>query len=514
MKKTLLVLMFLFCAASFAFAGGASEKGSAAAAPSEGGYKDTIIFAQGADVTSFDPHLGKETPAVAVTNHIYDTLVDVDQKSNEVVPQIAESWEQVSDTEYRFHIRKGLKFHNGEDLKADDVKFSLDRAIASAAVSYIVDFIKEVKVEDEYTVLVTTKAPYAPTLRNLAVPFAAIVPKDYVSANPDILKSKPVGSGPYKFVSWSQNDNVKLEAFDAYYAGAPKTKYLEMKVIPEAAQRTIALETGEVDLAYDILTSDLKRVRENKNLTLFEAPSLTCFYISMNMKKKPFDNQKVRQAINYAIDRQLLVDTVNSGTGSPADAIIAPAVFGYYASGVYEYNPAKAKQLLAEAGYPNGFECSLWVNNNQSRVEMCQAIQEMLREVGITCKVEVMEFGTFISRSTAGEHDMAYFGWVTSTKDADYTYYSLEHSSQQGAAGNRSFIADPRVDALVEKARTNADTQVRLDAYKELSILLKDIANNAPIIYTAISAGASNKIEGFALDPIGYHKLEGVMVRK
>jgi ABC-type transport system substrate-binding protein len=411
MKKALTCLLFLLIACSFVFANGASEASAAS-----GGYKDTITFAQGADVTSFDPHIGKETPAVAVTNHIYDTLVDIDSVSGEVVPQIAERWEQISDVSYRFFIRKGLKFHNGEDLTADDVKFSLDRAIASAAVSYIVDFIKDVKIEDDYTVVVTTKAPYAPALRNLAVPFAAIVPKDYVEANPDILKTKPVGSGPYKFVSWAQSDSCKLEAFDDYYAGAP------------------------------------------------------------------------------------------------ADAIIAPAVFGYYSPGQYGYNPEKAKKLLAEAGYPNGFSCSLWVNNNQTRVEMCQAIQEMLREVGITCKIEVMEFGAFISRSTSGEHDMAYFGWVTSTKDADYTYYSLEHSSQQGAAGNRTFIADPEVDRLIELARTNTDTDTRREAYKDLAILLKDIANNAPIIYTAITAGSSNKVENFALDPIGYHKLEGVTV--
>ncbi|MGE4583641.1 MAG: ABC transporter substrate-binding protein [Sphaerochaeta sp.] len=509
MKKTLTLLLALLCSAAL-FAGGAQE-----GVPQAGsGYKDTITVGQGADVTSFDPHIGKETPAVAVTNHIFDTLVDTDPVTGEVVPQIAEKWEVLSPVSYRFHIRKGLKFHNGEDLTADDVKFSLDRAIASASVSYIVDFIKEVKIEDDYTVLVTTKAPYGPTLRNLAVPFAAIVPKDYVTANPDALKTKPVGSGPYKFVSWAQNDSVQLEAYDDYYAGAPETKKLVFKVIPEASQRTIALETGELDIAYDILVSDLKRVKENKNLSLFEAPSLTCFYISFNMRKAPFDNQKVRQAINMAIDRQLLVDTVNSGTGAPADEIIAPAVFGYYSTGVWEYNPQKAKALLAEAGYPNGFECSLWVNNNQSRVEMCQAIQEMLREIGIKVKVEVMEFGTFISRSTAGEHDMGYFGWVTSTKDADYTYYSLEHSSQQGAPGNRSFIADAEVDRLVELGRTSADTAVRLDAYKNLALRLKELANNAPIIYTAITAGANKKVEGFVLDPIGYHRLETVKVSK
>lgn len=509
MKKLFTILLIVMVAASV-FANGKAET----AAATTGGYKDTITVGIGADVTSFDPHIGKETPAVAVTNHIFDTLVDVNQKTGEVVPQIAESWEILSDVQYRFHIRKGIKFHNGEDLTASDVKFSLDRAINSAAVSYVVNFIKDVKIEDEYTVLVTLKAPYAPALRNLAVPFAAIVPEDYVKANPDALKTAPVGSGPYKFVSWDQSNNSKLEAYDGYYAGAPLTKNLVFKVIPEAAQRTIALETGELDIAYDLSTNDLKRVADNKKLALYEAPSLTCWYLSFNMKNTPFNNKLVRQALNYAIDRQLLVDTVFSKAGEPADAIIAPAVFGYVSPGTIEYNPEKAKKLLAEAGYPNGFKCNIWVNDNQQRIEACQAIQAMYKEIGVEATLDVQEFGTFINNTTNAKHDIAFFGWVTSTKDADYTYYSLEHSSQQGAAGNRSFVNDPKVDELVDIARTNADDATRLKAYGELAAYLKDLANNAPILYSSICAGANAKVEGFNLDPIGYHQLQTVKIAK
>ena len=509
MKRALAILLALVAMISAVFAMGGKESGSV----NESGYKDTIKIAIGADVTSFDPHIGKETPAVAVTNHIYDTLVRVDPVTDEVVPQIAESWEIVSATEYRFHIRQGIKFHNGEDLTADDVKYSLDRAIASAAVSYIVDFIDEVIIEDDYTVLVTLDAPYAPALRNLAVPFAAIVPMDYTSANEDILRTAPVGSGPYKFESWSQNDSTKLVANEEYYDGAPATKYLEFRVVPEAAQRTIALETGEVDLAYDPLTADKQRIRENDDLVLISAPSLTCYYVSMNMNKAPFDNKLVRQAVSHAIDRQLIVDTLYMGDGQAADDLIAPAVFGYFGCGVDEYDPELSKQLLAEAGYPNGFSCTLWVNNNQERVEVCQVIQAMLAEIGIECKLEVMEFGTFISRTTSGEHDMAYFGWVTSTKDGDYTYYSLEHSSQQGAAGNRTFVNDPEVDRLVEMGRTSTDENVRRQAYQDLSIYLKDLANNANLIYTDISAGAGKNVENFVLDPIGYHELQNVSIK-
>ncbi len=475
-------------------------------------YKDTVIWGQGADVTSMDPHQGKETPSVEVTCNIFDTLTTINSATNEIEPQIAESWEQKDDKTYVFKIRQGIKFHDGSDLTAEDVKFSLERAIASAAVSYVVDFIDTVEVNDDYTVTITIKEPYAPILRNLAVPFAAIVPKAVVEKDEEGFKTNPVGSGPYKFVEWKQGDSVKLEAFDDYYAGAPKTKYLEMKVIPEAAQRTIALETGEIDLAYDIIANDLDKVKDNPDLQLFEAPSLSCYYITMNMNKKPFDDERVREAINLAIDRQLLVDTIINGAGEPADAIIAPDVFGYSSPGAYEYDPEKAKELLAEAGYADGFSTSIWVNDNQERKEACEAIQAMLAEIGIDCQIEVMEFGSFIEKTSSGEHDMAYFGWTTSTMDADYTYYSLEHSSQQGAAGNRSFLDDPEVDKLIEEGRGSTDEDKRKEIYADLAVKLKDINNNAPIYYNNVVVGASNKVDGFVIDPIGYHKLDTVVV--
>lgn len=477
-------------------------------------YKDTLIWAQGADVTSLDPHQGKETPAVEVTDQIFDTLTNVNLETGEVEPSIAESWEQTSDTSYTFHIRQGIKFHDGSELKAEDVKFSLERAINSAAVSYIVDFIDNVEVVDEYTVNVNLKEPYAPALRNLSVPFSAIVPKAVVEADEEGFKMHPIGSGPYEFVDRKQGDSVTLKAFADYWEGEAPTANLVMKVIPEAAQRTIALENGEIDLAYDILPNDIKKVEENAGLKLYDAPSLSCWYLSMNMNQEHFKNQKVRDAINYAIDRQLIIDTIASGSGEAADGMLAPLVFGYHDNEDYEYNPELAKELLAEAGYPNGFSTSIWVNDSQTRVEVCSAIQAMLQDIGIECSLEVLEFGSFISKTSAGEHEMAYFGWTTSTVDADYTYYSLEHSSQQGAAGNRSFINDPEVDRLVEAGRTTSDEGERAKIYEELAVKLREINNNAPIYYSNTTAGSSVKVEGFNMDPNGYHKLHTVKVAK
>lgn len=515
MKKNFNRAMSLVLAAAMALslaACGGNQENNGSGGGTAGGYKNTLTWAQGADVTSLDPHQGKETPAVQVNTQIFDTLVTVDPETNEVVPQIAESWEQTDDQTYVFKIREGIKFHDGSDLTAEDVKFSLDRVRNSAAVSYIVNFIEEVTVDDDHTVTVKTTAPYAPTLRNLAIPFAAIVPKAVVEADENAFIQNPVGSGPYKFVEWNHGDHVTLKAFDDYYAGKPETENLIMKVIPETSQRTIALETGEVDLAYDLAVNDIPKVNSDDKLTVYEIPSLTCWYVSMNMNKKPFDNPKVREAMSMAIDRQTIIDTINAGSGQTADAIIAPAVFGYYSTGVKEYNPTKAKELLAEAGYPNGFSTTLWVNDNQSRIEMCQAMQAMLLEVGVQCNLEVLEFGSFISRTTAGDHDLAYFGWTTSSGDADYSYYSLEHSTQQGAAGNRSFLADPDVDKLIEEARSNTNEEERKELYKELAIKLDEINNNIPVYYSSINVGANKKVEGFVMDANGYHSLEKVKV--
>ena len=477
-----------------------------------GSYKDTLTWCQGSDVTSLDPHQGKETPAVQVTCQIFDTLVVVNPETGELEPQIAESWEQTDDVTYVFKIREGVKFHDGSEVTAADVKFSLERAINSAAVSYIVDFIESVSDNGDGTVTIKTKYPYGPALRNLAIPFAAIVPKALVEADEANFILNPVGSGPYQFVEWKQGDHITMKAFDDYYAGKAATENLIMRVVPENAQRSIALETGEVDLAYGLSVNDIPKVEDNPDLVANVISSLSCTYISFNLNKAPFDNPLVREALSIAIDRQAIVDTINSGVGEPADAIIAPGVFGYYSTGVPEYNPERAKELLAEAGYPNGFSTTLWVNENQGRIEICQAIMAMLMDIGVECKLESMEFGSYISRTSAGEHELACFGWTTSSGDAAYTYYSLEHSSQQGAPGNRSFISDPEVDQLIEDARSSSDEATRKELYQKLAIKLAEYNNNMPILYTAVNVGASKNVEGFVMDVNEYHHLENVRV--
>ena len=195
---------------------------------------------------------------------------------------------------------------------------------------------------------------------------------------------------------------------------------------------------------YDVQANDVQKIKENSNLVYFEADPLTCFYLSFNTKKAPLDNKLVRQAIRHAIDSQTIIDTILYGNGIPAGDMIAPKVFGYAGDAPYPYDPELAKKLLADAGFASGLNIKLSVNDAQIRVEVSQAIAAMLQEVGINCEVEVTEFGKFIDSTSNGEHDMAYMGWITSTLDADYTYFSLIHSTQVGRAGNRAFFNNPQ----------------------------------------------------------------------
>ena len=487
-----------------------TEKEDAPAAEKE--YKDTLVWAQGADVTSLDPHTGKETPAVEVHDQIFDTLVDVED--GEVVPEIAESWEQIDDVTWKFNIRKDVKFHDGSQLTAEDVKFSLDRAIASAHVSYIIDFVESVTVDDEYTVTVKTYEPFGPILRHLAIPYAAIVPKAIVEADEATWILNPVGSGPYTFVEWNQGQNIKLKAFADYMDGVALTENLEMRVVPETAQRAMALETGEIDVAYDLAVNDIPKIEANDSTSVLKIPSLSCYYLSVNLQKAPFDNALVREAISIAIDRQALVDTINAGSGSAADCLLAPNVFGYVSTGVKEYNVEKAKELMAEAGYADGFSTTLVVNDNQSRIEMCQAIQAMLLEIGITVEISVMEFGSFIQHTSNGEHEMAYFGWTTSSGDADYTYGSVIHSKGWGSQGNRTFLADDEIDAWVMEARALTDEAARMELYTKIAEKLDTINCNFPILYTELNVGINNNVEGWVMDVNGFHEIHEVRVAK
>lgn len=495
--------------------GNATNSGTATNAPAKTAeIKDTLIWAQGADVTSFDPNQGKETLAIQVHGNIYDTLLTVNDKM-EVQPMLAEKYERTSDLEYVFNLRKGVKFHDGSDFTAADVKFSLDRAIANPSCAYIIDFVQEVIIVDDYTVKLVTKAPYAPTFLNLAHPAIGMMSKAYLEKDPEILKTKPMGTGPYKFVEWKQQSYVKLERFDDYWAGPAKTKYIEMRVIPENAQRTIALELGEVDVAYDILPNDISKIKANDKLQMFEKPALTAFFMTMNMSRPILENPKVREAIRLALDPKPMVEQIYYGAGSVANSIIPPGAFGHNDKlPEIETNIEKAKKALADAGYANGVKLTLIVNDNQIRVECCQVIQAQLKQIGIDVDLQVLEFGAFIDKFNSQDCDLAYSGWTTSTADCDYTYFAQFHSSKFGSQGNRTWKEIPGANALLEAGRASADPAKRMESYTALEKLLTENFVHRPLFYTTVNAGASKNVQDFIVIPNAYHKFWQVSVLK
>ena len=478
-------------------------------------YKDTLTWAQAADVTSLDPHVGKESCAVTVNTQIFSTLMRV-TGDGDPQPSLAESYQQLDDTSWEFTIRQGVKFHDGTEMTLEDVKYSLDRAVASSYVNYVVSFIESVEITGDNTIVIHTVEPYVPILNNLSIPFTAIVPKAYIEEHGDeYFAQHPIGTGPYKMVEWNPGESIKLEAFDEYFGGTPKTKNLVMKVIPEAAQRVIAMETGEADIAYSITANDVSKIEENPDLVAVTRPSRTCYNFYFNLKNGPTADPNVRKAISYAIDRDLIIEAVLAGRATPATSIISPTVVGYV-EGLpeYEYDLEKAKELMAQSDYPDGCNLTMVVNDNQERIEICQVVQDMLKELNITVEIKSYEQATYIQALNNGEHNLGFSAWITSTGDADYTYYPLFYSTSPSRAGNRAFFADSRADPLILAGRGETDPEKRIEIYRELEGVIYDVCSNLYICHPLDVVALNSKVEGFVANNDGYHQLENVMVRE
>lgn len=489
--------------------GGGSGEGTGEAS---GDIADSFTVAQGAEPVSLNPYGQNDQSSSRVRVQIFDNLL-IQDKDMEFQPGLAESWEQIDDLTVEFKLREGVKFHNGEDFKASDVKYSIQQAIASPNTSAIVSMIDgdNIEVVDDTTVRISTFEPFGPLLAHLAHPAAAIVSEESFSAAGDDVEILPNGTGPYKLKDWARGDAVTLERFDDYWGEPAKTKEIVFRPISENTNRTIELETNAVQISYDIAPNDIGRVEDNSDLQLFREPNFSTTYVGFNVQKAPLDNVLVRQAINHAVNMDEVVGAVYHGAGNKAVGPLGPNVtFANQDLEGYEYDPEKAKALLEEAGYPDGFDITIWTNENQQRMDIAEVLQNQLKEVGINASAEVMEWGTYLTNTAAGEHDMFILGWTTVTGDADYGLYALFHSSQFGDAGNRTFYKNEDVDRLLDEARTSVDPAEREAKYKEVQEI---ITADAPWIFTWTGedlTGAVNGIEGFQLHPAGHYRLKDV----
>ena len=472
----------------------------------------TITVALGADPVTFDLHNTNDQPTSQISRQIYDTLI-VQGEDLELEPGLAVSWEPVDETTWQLNLRDGVTWHNGDPFTAADVVWTLERFINLPAQSaFLLDAVESVTAVDDHTIHLALEFPFAPILNHLAHSSLGIMHQASVEgAGDDYGTTVVVGTGPFVFDSWQTADRVVLQRNDDWWGGDVLPETVVFRPIPDGNVRGIEVETGGVDIGYTLPPSAARNVEGSSNAHIESVRTLSTAYIGFNAEKAPFDDARVRQAINHAIDVDLIVETIYTGQAERAVSPISSDVFGANPDlEPYTYDPERARELLAEAGYADGFSTTIWTNDNPQRVEIAQIAQAELANVGIDVQVEVVEWGTYLDETAAGLHDMFILGWVTVTGDADYGLYALFHSSQHGAPGNRTFYTNERVDELLDAARVAATPEERQEPYNEAQVLIQEDAPWIFLIVTTEEHGVSDAISGFNPHPAGHHRLYNV----
>ena len=440
----------------------------------------TLIIAQGTDPANLDAAKATDSPSATVYSHIYETLFELKQDGS-VVPHLVTNFVVSTDNlTYTFDLRQDVVFHDGTPLTANEVKASIDQFLApetAAPFRFLLDRIDEVVVLDTYKFEVRLKSVFAPLITHFTHSSTAIV-----KAGID-LDATPIGTGPFEFVSWDRGERIDLKRFEGYWGTKPGIEGLRFLSVPENTTRMALVETGEAHVAVRVPPQDIARLNANPNVTVVNAPSVRTIYIWFNHTQAPFTDVRVRQAINYAVDKDEIVEFVLGGAGRVSDAPISPGVFGYTPVGNYDYDPEKAKQLLAEAGFPNGFSTTLYSPTARylQDIQVSEAIQSQLALVGIDAQIETLEWNAYLAKTNvaAAENEVPFgmLGWGAVTGDADYGLYTLFHSTQHVPTGSgRAFYDNPTVDALLDQARTITDPALRGVLYEEVMTILWDDA--------------------------------------
>ncbi|MEH7343105.1 glutathione ABC transporter substrate-binding protein [Bacillus sp. JJ1532] len=452
--------------------------------PAAGG-KD-FVYVTGSDAPTLDPHGVNDTASNTATTQLYERLTDY-APDGSVVPLLATEYKAVDDTTWEFKLREGVKFHDGTDFNAEAVKMSFERIIDPEFASpkaVILNVITEVKVIDDHTIQIITEKPFAPLPAHLAHNAGSIIAPSALQEEKDGGKKvdeNPIGTGPFKFDSWNRGAEIKFVKNDEYWGEKPSIETVAIKVVPEQATRVAMIETGEAHLML-VGASDVTRVEAMDGIEIDRVRGTRMDYVSFNLNKAPYDNIKVRQAIAMAINKDDVVNGILDGQGVPAVGPLAPTVVGNYQDlKPLPYDVEAAKELLAEAGFADGFKTTIFVNEgSKERADIAELVQAQLAEINIEVDIQVIEWGTFLEKTAAGEHELFVLGWTTVTGDADYGLYALFHSANHGSVGNRSFYTNAKVDELLDKGRTSTNQDDRNEAYKEVSEILVE---EAPMVY-------------------------------
>lgn len=509
MKK--IICFLLATAMLFASGCGSQQKTpeeKQAPSSAEVSYKDELVYCQGNDLTTMDASIGLQERAVALTNHMFDPLFMTDS-NYKPVPSLALSYEWVDDTSFKIVLRQNVKFHDGSDMNADDVIFTLDLLNERGAV-FEGNYAGCEKVDD-HTVVMKLNHPNPALPYILSMPQTCVLPSDVY--NKDTFALKPIGTGPYKLKEFKEGDYYTLERFDQYWGEPAKTNNLTLRIIPEPSQRTILLETGDVDVAYFIPVNDLKRIESNKNLKVLTCPSMKVILMELNCESTgPVGNPKVRRAIESAIDKKTIIDTLLAGYGKEVSSIVSPNCEEYRDYEINSYNPELAKQLMTEAGFANGFEVKLFTNADQTNGEIAQVMQSQLAKVGIKLNITVQDDNTTFTMVESGQDfDMILDFFQTTSCHANDVFNNMLTSK---SFNNYSRYYDDEFDALYKEYAGTAAGEAReallRKIYEKIKVDVPAISLYLPYNIVATSAN----VEGVRMSHIGAHEFQEATVKK
>ena len=487
-----------------------------------------LVFGRGADSVSLDPGIVTDGESFKVTQNLFETLLNFGEQDTTIHPGLAKEW-VVSDDglTYTFTLQEGVKFHDGTDFNAEAVIKNVNRWKGGTEEDFYyfnsmfkaegADIITDVKADGDYTVIFTLSRPQAPFLKNLAMsPFGIASPTAFEAAG-DKFGDNPVGTGPFKFTEWKRTESITIEKNPDYWQqGLPKLDKVIFLSIPDNSTRLNALITGQIDLADGINPSDGKTVEGNADLQLIERPSMNIGYLGLTSTRPPFDNKLVRQAVNYAINKQAIVDAFFEGRAQVAANPMPPSISGYNeAIEPYPYDPEKAKALLAEAGY-DGKEIELWAMPvprpyMPDGAKVAEVIQKNLEDVGIKSKIVTFEWATYLDKAKKGEADAFMLGWTGDNGDADNFIYTLLDKDNIGS-NNYSYYSNDEVHDLLIKAQSETDENVRIDLYKKAQEIIHEDAPWVPLAHSTPLLAAKAGVKGFLPHPTGSDKLDSVSI--
>lgn len=472
--------------------------------------KKIVSLAQKAEIKTLDPQKSTDSISARVIFLTTERLFSINE-NGEIENELAELVKEINSTNFNITIKKDIFFSNGESLTIDDVIFSLERARILPSTAKDFEMIKSIEKVDEYSLKITTSHVAGNLFNKLASKGASVISKKVFEKNENNI----VGSGMFVVKEWISGDRIILDRNPYYKKSNSNIDELVIRFIPEANNRSIVLETGEIDISTELSPLDYRRITEEKYNTM-ENETPSTLFLGFDLRNPLLEDKRVRQAIAYAIDNQSFVDVVFNGSASPATSAVPKVTTGHTDNvKIYKQDIEKAKELLKEAGYPNGFKIDLYVNEDSQRVDMAIIIQDNLKKIGIDVEIKIYQWASFISTIENSDIMKPLFLLSFNIYDdnAEDYLYPLFHSSQIESRRNVIFFKNNKFDKLIDEARLLLDLKKRNALYEEAQQIIQEELPHYTLVYPKRNVAYSNRIENFKMDKNGYYIFKDTIVK-